>query len=101
MRVRNDLSCENDYLLYKNRLVIHGELQKEILGILHQGRFGMVLMKQLARTCVYWPNTDAHIEAMSRSCPRCAEHQISLPKVENHPWDYPKEAWQTVYRPPH
>ncbi|KII65760.1 hypothetical protein RF11_07939 [Thelohanellus kitauei] len=86
-RVKNDLSRENDRLLYKNRLVIHGEIKKEILGILHQ----------LAPTCVYRPNIDADIEAMSTSCTRCAEYQNTFPKAENHPWDYQKEVRQRLH----
>ncbi|KII62712.1 Pol polyprotein [Thelohanellus kitauei] len=72
-------------------------MQKEILGILHRGHFGMVRMKQLARICVYWPNIDADIEAMSRSCTSCAEYQNSFPKAEYHSWAYLKQAWQRLH----
>ena len=36
---------------------------KEVLALLHLGRFGMQRMRQLARTAVYWPNNDDDIEA--------------------------------------
>ena len=53
----------------------------------------MEKMKQLARTADYWPGIDDAIEAASRNCQSCAEHQNKPPKPSIHPWMLPEKPW--------
>ena len=81
----NSLSVSNGCLLHGNRVVIPTRLRPQVLKLLHTGHFGMVRLKQLARTAVYWPNIDKHIEAMGRNCTSSGEHQSKPQKPAVHP----------------
>ena len=74
-KLAHSLSTLHGCLLHGTRIVIPATLQAQVLELLHSGHFGMQRMKQLARTAVYWPRIDADIEARSRQCGACAEHQ--------------------------
>ena len=54
-------------------------------------------MKQLARSVVYWPNINADIEKVAKSCTSCAEHQNNPSKPANHPWMLPEKPWSRVH----
>ena len=57
----------------------------------------MQRMKQLARSVVYWPHIDDDIEALSRACTSCAEHQNKPTKPSNHPWMLPEKPWNRLH----
>ena len=57
----------------------------------------MQKMKQLARSVVYWPNTNKDIERVAKSCTSCAEHQNNPSKPANHPWMLPEKPWSRVH----
>ena len=93
----NSLSVSKEWLLHGNRVVIPTRLRPQVLKLLHTGHFGMVRMKQLARTAVYWPNIDDDIEAMGRHCTSCGEHQSKPQKPAVHPWMLPEKLWSRLH----
>ena len=95
--IKDSLSTSSGCLFYGSRLVIPASLQQQILETLHLGHFGMQRMKQLARTAVYWPDLDAHITDLSRSCMSCQENHRLPPKQTSHPWMLPEEPWSRVH----
>ena len=72
-------------------------MRKQILDIFHLRHFGMQKMKQLARSAVYWPHIDIHIEDTCRCCTACAEHQNRPPQPVNHPWMMPEKPWSRIH----
>ncbi|XP_054257143.1 uncharacterized protein K02A2.6-like [Macrosteles quadrilineatus] len=79
------------------RVVIPRKLQTKILQELHEGHFGMVKMKTLARSHVYWEGIDRDIEEYVRHCEAC-QKQSPMPKKEKmHAWEYPSGPWQRVH----
>ena len=69
---RDSLMEINGCLLMSERLVIPFMFQKRILNQLHVGHPGIVRMKVLVRSYVYWPNLDSEVESMVKQCSRCA-----------------------------
>lgn len=74
-----------------NRSVMATALQRRILKQLHQGHQGMVRMKNLARSLVYWPNIDSQIELFVKFCTKCAAFGKSPLKTILQSWPIPEE----------
>lgn len=84
-------------LLFEHRVVIPSALRQAILNDLHTAHFGVVKMKGLARSYVYWPGIDSDIERTAKSCTECARHGPTPPKYSSHHWEYPSAPWQRIH----
>ena len=83
---RNELSVENNCLLWGLRVIIPKKLQGKVLNELHEGHIGIVKMKNLSRSYVWWPGLDSDIEHIAKQCYSCQENQNSPHKSYLHPW---------------
>ncbi|GFT81604.1 uncharacterized protein K02A2.6 [Trichonephila clavipes] len=61
-----------------------------VLEELHAGHLGIVKMKAIARSFVYWKNIDNDIEEAAKNCVDCARYKADPPKSKVHYWEYPK-----------
>ncbi|XP_062539247.1 uncharacterized protein K02A2.6-like [Armigeres subalbatus] len=84
-------------LLFEHRVVIPAVLRPAILSDLHIAHFGVVKMKGLARSYVYWPGIDSDIERTAKSCTECARHASAPPKFSSHHWEYPSGPWERIH----
>ncbi|XP_045466783.1 uncharacterized protein K02A2.6-like [Harmonia axyridis] len=64
---KTELSIENECLVRGSRLIIPKALRKTLLKSLHQSHFGIVRMKQVARSFFWWPGLDDDIEKLANS----------------------------------
>lgn len=96
-RLEDSLTVEKGCLFLGARIVVPDKLRDQVLQLIHLGHFGMQRMKQLARSVVYWPHINEHIEQVSRTCTACAEHQNKPPKPANHPWMLPETPWSRIH----
>lgn len=77
---RYALGTEDGCVYYAERLVIPRRMISNILELLHEGHVGIVRMKGIARTYVWWPGIDKNIEDFVNSCGPCQSVQNS-PKL--------------------
>ena len=94
---RNELSTDNGVILWGLRVVIPDGFTERILGELHEEHIGICRMKALARSYVWWPNIDADIERMVKSCATCMSVQNSPPTAPLHPWKWSTRPWQRIH----
>lgn len=94
---RESLSESNGCILMSERIVIPFMLQKIVLKQLHSSHPGIVRMKALARSHVYWPRIDHDIENLVRTCTRCASAAKMPRKTNLASWPLPKRAWERVH----
>ena len=83
--------------MWGSRVIIPESLKEKVLEELHCGHQGVVRMKQLARTHVWWPNSDKNIEQYASSCQGCYNKRTEPPQTSLHPWEYPTGPWQRIH----
>ena len=58
---------------------------------------GVVKMKALARSYIWWPGIDKEIELTAKSCSGCQLTQREPSTVPVHPWEWPSLPWQRIH----
>ena len=80
-----------------SRVVIPETARRAILKELHSCHFGIVKVKALARSAVWWPGIDRDIAKMAAQCYICRVHSPNPPKEELHPWQYLQRSWSRLH----
>ncbi|XP_055589596.1 uncharacterized protein K02A2.6-like [Uranotaenia lowii] len=94
---RDSLTTINGCVLSGERLVIPATLRKQCLEQLHLGHPGIVRMKAIARSYVYWPSLDKEIVRYVSSCPHCAMASKSPAIAPPILWPKTTRPWQRVH----
>ena len=93
---RDALSVQANCLRSGNRLVIPEIFRLHILKDMHLGHPGVVRMKSIARSYVWWPGIDDQIEVALKKCQHCLAHKSQPPKLIS-PWSPPEVPWSRVH----
>lgn len=96
-RIRNDLSVEDNCLLWNNRIIIPRSLRENILKQLHLSHMGVVKMKSLARSYFWWPGLSKDIEILAGSCENCAVYKSNPPIAKIEQWPWPDKVWDRIH----
>ena len=83
-RKRNELTLEEDSILWGIRVVVPKKLRERVLDELHLSHPGVVRMKALARSHIWWPELDRHLEDRVKSCTACQSVKQAPPKAPLH-----------------
>lgn len=94
---RTELSCEQGCLMWGSRVVIPPRLRTRALEMLHEGHPGIVKMKAIARSYMYWPNIDRDLEHQVHACSPCQQGQAKPAKVPLNHWPVPERPWATLH----
>ena len=94
---RDELSFTSDGLLcFQDRISIPPSLCRKVLSDLHSGHLGVDKMKSLARLTCWWPEIDADIIRIAKSCDKCV-HKIHSQSSKWTPWSITCEIWQHIH----
>jgi len=93
---RQELSTNQGCVIWGTRVVIPQALRPQILSELHAGHLGIVRMKTLARSYVWWPKLDSQLEETARQCQACLQTR-NMPSSTIHQWERPTGPWQRVH----
>ena len=94
---RFELSVEQGCLLWGLRVIIPYRYQADMLEELHTGHPGIVRIKELARSYLWWPNVDIEIEQMVRSCASCQQVRKPPAVAPLMPWMWPSNPWHRIH----
>ncbi|XP_046753091.1 uncharacterized protein K02A2.6-like [Diprion similis] len=94
---RRELTIENKCLMWGHRVVIPCTLRSRMLNELHEIDMGIVRIKSLARSYIWWPGIDRDIEEISKSCVLCLENADYPPRARLHPWSWPDAPNQRLH----
>ncbi|XP_060094562.1 uncharacterized protein K02A2.6-like, partial [Heteronotia binoei] len=84
-------------ILWGSRVVIPPPLQRRVLESLHETHPGIVRMKALARSYVWWPGMDGEIEGWVRRCQTCQESRPEPPSAPVTRWESTRKPWSRLH----
>ena len=94
---RQELSTEGGCLMWGNRVVIPQKLRARLVEELHRDHPGMVKMKAVARSYLWWPGVDKDLEECAKSCLACQAVRNAPAVAPLHPWVWPAKPWQRIH----
>lgn len=94
---RSEISLHQGCLVWGPRVIIPKKLRACILKELHDGHLGIVKMKCLARSYVWWPKIDEDIERIAKACSGCLQSRNKPSEVILHPWEWANFPWQRIH----
>ena len=92
-----ELSVDSGFVVWGARVIIPTRLRSGVLNELHEVHTGVVRMKSLARSFVWWPNLDHDIEQVGKECNVCQQHAHLPVKAPIHICEWPKNLWDRVH----
>ncbi|XP_049867459.1 uncharacterized protein K02A2.6-like isoform X1 [Pectinophora gossypiella] len=94
---RNELSVDRNCLFWSHRIIIPSVLRESVLSELHESHFGIVRMKQQARSFFWFPNLDTEIEKITTNCIICLSNHKNPSKAPLKLWPAPPSAWYRIH----
>ncbi|KAG8191123.1 hypothetical protein JTE90_010047 [Oedothorax gibbosus] len=94
---QHELSTHKGCILWGTRVVIPLEGREKVLQELHLSHPGIVKMKALARSHVWWPGIDEDIEKAVKRCVPCQMSRHSRPAAPVHPWEVSHAPWSRLH----
>ena len=94
---RNELSTHEGCILWGSRVVIPEPGREKLLDLLHEGHPGIVRMKSLARSYLWWPGLDEDIERKVLGCEDCQMQSATPAVAPLHPWEWPDRPWSRIH----
>ena len=92
-----NLSLEDGCIYYGSRLVIPLNLREKVLSNLHNNHTGIVRMKMIARSYIWWPAYNKDIESYVQSCEICQTSQNVKRNVGIRSWPACSYPFQRVH----
>ena len=96
-RRRDEMTLEGGCILWGMRVVIPKKLQPEVVAELHRGHPGIVRMKAMARSHVWWVTVDKDIEQCVRACEACQASRNMPARAPLHTWEWPASPWERIH----
>ena len=94
---RHELTVEKGCILWGVRVIVPAKLRRDVLDLLHCTHQGVVAVKAVARSYVWWPKMNQDIERVTRECSACQDSRNKPPKSTPHPWTPTKRPWERIH----
>ena len=94
---KDELTVERGCILWGIRVVVPDKLRKDVLELLHVTHQGVVAVKAVARSYVWWPKINQDIELLTRQCSACQDGRNNPPRSRPHPWTPTKTPWERIH----
>ena len=96
-RLRQELSIHEGCVMRDARVVVPTPGQDTMLQLLHSNHSGVVKMKALAHSYIWWPGIDQQIENITQQCGHCEENARNPTRAPLRPWLFPQKPWSQVH----
>ena len=84
-RRKDEMSVQHGVLMWGARAIVPPKGRDTLLKELHETHPGIVKMKALTRSNIWWPGLDAEIEMCVKDCTTCHLHSKQPPVTPLHP----------------
>ena len=96
-RRKHELSVQHGVLFWGARVVIPPKCRDTLHDELHDTHPGIVKMKAVARSYLWWPGLDTEIEMRVKGCNICQIYNKQPPVSPLHPWEWPGHTWHRIH----
>ena len=93
----NEMSIMKNCILFRNRVLIPPTLRDTVMQQFHLDHPGIVAMKNLCRSIVWFPNIDKFIEDLVNKCDKCQAVRPRPAKDKYVEWPIPPRPWSRVH----
>ena len=83
--------------MWDARVMVPPQGRDEVMNILHDSHPGIVRMKAIARSHVWWPKMDQALKQRIKSCRTCQEQGKMPATAALHPWEWPSRPWSRIH----
>ena len=94
---QQELTTQGQVVLWGSRVIIPLKLRQVILEELHWNHPGVVRMKSLARSYLWWPGLDKELERYVQHCEACQTVRNAPAPAPLHPWLWPTKPWMRIH----
>ena len=94
---QQELTTQGQVVLWGSRVIIPLKLRQVILEELHRNHPGVVRMKSLARSYLWWPGLDKELERYVQHCEACQTVRNAPAPAPLHPWLWPTKPWMRIH----
>ena len=94
--IKDQLSIDDNLIVYGCRLLIPTSLRATMLSRLHEAHQGIARSQARARLTIYWPGIDQDIESFVRGCRHCQDHLPSNSKEPMMSRQVPERPFQEI-----
>ena len=94
---KHELSVQVGCVMWGKRLVKTPQGRDKVTNILHDSHAGIVRMKGIARSHVWWPKMDQALEERVKSCKTAQERRKMPATAALHPWEWPSRLWTRMH----
>ena len=91
------MSMVKGCILFDNRVLIPDALRNEILIQFHEDHPGVVAMKSIVRSLIWYPGIDKDVEELVKNCTQCQSNRSLTPQKNYIEWPIPKSVWSRVH----
>ena len=93
----SELSIMKDCIMFRNRVLIPEKLRKRVLVMFHEGHPGIVRMKSVCRSLIWYPGIDEDINNIVKSCKQCISVRAKPPQNSTVSWPEPYKKWSRIH----
>jgi transposase InsO family protein len=94
---QSEISLQDGIIMWGNRVAIPPPGRDALLRELHDGHPGIVRMKAVARSMLWWPGMDQDVELMVKKCEPCQKQRPNPPVAPLHPWEFTRRPWSRLH----
>lgn len=91
-----ELEVINECIFHGHRVVVPKSLQSAVLNEIHTTHEGIVRMKRIARSYIWFPGIDGKIEELCKACIHCLSNRSEPPKLQV-AWPKADSPFHTVH----